>query len=139
MRETPGNVSRQVANGYLRHLNSGPKFGIQMFGPNVRATNILLSDRSPMESDDLLHVPTPWHNCVVEIEGHSILYVTKSSTVREAVSSGNFKVIQDERSGDDEDHFYLMTALSPFQADNQDPVNVISEVEQSMNREPFGK
>lgn len=87
-----------------------------------------------MVSDDLLHVPTPWHNCVVEIEGHSTLYVTKSSIVREAVSSGKFKVIQGRRSGEEEDHFHLMTTLSSFESDDQNPVNVVREVELPTNR-----
>ncbi|KAH6603630.1 hypothetical protein Trco_008405 [Trichoderma cornu-damae] len=45
---------------------------------------------SLMESSDLLHVPTPWHNCVAEIDGHANIYVTKSIVVRSALSGGEF-------------------------------------------------
>ena len=72
------------------HDNSGPKFGIRLFGPNVRPLETLSFDSVEMRSADLLHVPTPWHNCLVEIGGHSQLIMTKSITVKTALSSGQF-------------------------------------------------
>lgn len=41
-----------------------------------------------MTSRDLLHIPTPWHNCVVEVEGSPYLLVTKASIPREAAALG---------------------------------------------------
>lgn len=41
-------------------------------------------------SEDLLHIPTPWHNCVVKIEGSPIHYVVKSKVAKEAIESGNY-------------------------------------------------
>lgn len=72
------------------HDNSGPKFGIRLFGPNVRPLESLSFEAAEMSSVDLLHVPTPWHNCLVEISGHSTLIMTKSNTVKTALSSGKF-------------------------------------------------
>ncbi|PHH77286.1 hypothetical protein CDD82_3581 [Ophiocordyceps australis] len=72
------------------HPNCGPKFGIQVFGPGVKPTNQLSRDGDLMTSNDLLHVPTPWHNCVVEIENHATLYVTKSAIARSAVTRAQF-------------------------------------------------
>lgn len=72
------------------HDNSGPKFGIRLFGPNVRPLETLSFDAAEMRSVDLLHVPTPWHNCLVEVSGHSTLIMTKSNTVKSALSSGKF-------------------------------------------------
>ena len=43
-----------------------------------------------MRSVDLLHVPTPWHNCLVEVVGHATLTMTKSNAVKAALSSGKF-------------------------------------------------
>ncbi len=40
-----------------------------------------------MTAVDLLHIPTPWHNCVVKLGDR--LVVTKSKTARNAVASGN--------------------------------------------------
>ncbi|KAK2048791.1 pyoverdine/dityrosine biosynthesis protein [Colletotrichum somersetense] len=71
------------------HNNAGPKFGIQLFDPAVvRAVEGLSPDGTPMTSRDLLHIPTPWHNCVVEVEGSPHLLVTKASVPREAMSLG---------------------------------------------------
>ncbi|EQK99448.1 Pyoverdine biosynthesis [Ophiocordyceps sinensis CO18] len=72
------------------HNNSGPKFGIQMLGSGVRSTNVLSPDGGLVKFCDELHVPTPWHNCIVEIEGHSKLYITKSSIVLSALANESF-------------------------------------------------
>jgi pyoverdine/dityrosine biosynthesis protein Dit1 len=72
------------------HDNSGPKFGIRLFGSNVRPLETLSFDGAEMRSVDLLHVPTPWHNCLVEVSGHSTLIMTKSEVVKTALSSGKF-------------------------------------------------
>lgn len=36
-----------------------------------------------MSSRDLLHIPTPWHNCVAKMAGSEVLYVTKAKVVRQ--------------------------------------------------------
>jgi hypothetical protein len=74
------------------HRNSGPKFGINLFGRDtpIKVTEQLSPDGDLMSSRDLLHVPTPWHNCVVEVPGHPMLYVTKAKAVRDALSKGDF-------------------------------------------------
>ncbi|OLN84995.1 Spore wall maturation protein DIT1-like protein 2 [Colletotrichum chlorophyti] len=71
------------------HNNAGPKFGIQLFDPAmVRVVEGLSPEGVPMTSRDLLHIPTPWHNCVVEVEGSPYLLVTKASVPREALMLG---------------------------------------------------
>ncbi|RYP51665.1 hypothetical protein DL768_003063 [Monosporascus sp. mg162] len=72
------------------HDNAGPKFGIRLFGPGVTALETLSFDAAEMTSFDLLHVPTPWHNCLVEVAGHPTLFMVKSKAVRDALSSGKF-------------------------------------------------
>ncbi|RYP77596.1 hypothetical protein DL769_003369 [Monosporascus sp. CRB-8-3] len=72
------------------HDNAGPKFGIRLFGPEVRALETLSFDAAEMTTFDLLHVPTPWHNCLVEVTGHPTLFMVKSKAVRDALSSGKF-------------------------------------------------
>lgn len=39
-------------------------------------------------SDDLLHIPTPWHNCIVEVAGDSKIYVGKSRVIVDALEKG---------------------------------------------------
>ncbi|KAI8962528.1 Pyoverdine/dityrosine biosynthesis protein-domain-containing protein [Daldinia sp. FL1419] len=71
------------------HNNAGPKFGIQMFDPkSVRAVESLSPHSKSMTSRDLLHIPTPWHNCVATVAGSEILYVTKAKVVRASIASG---------------------------------------------------
>ncbi|KAI5361771.1 putative pyoverdine/dityrosine biosynthesis protein [Septoria linicola] len=59
------------------HDNAGPKFGINLMGPEVRATDSLPPNGRKQESCDLLHVPTPWHGCIVEVAGDDHLYLAK--------------------------------------------------------------
>lgn len=74
------------------HNNAGPKFGIQLFDPLVvRAVESLSPDAMAMKSSDLLHIPTPWHNCVVEVEGSNVLLVTKSKVAKEQLTSGRLE------------------------------------------------
>jgi uncharacterized membrane protein YedE/YeeE len=40
------------------------------------------------QSSDLLHIPTPWHNSIVEIDGSDVLFLTKAKMVREAIAKG---------------------------------------------------
>ncbi|KAH7131272.1 pyoverdine/dityrosine biosynthesis protein [Dactylonectria macrodidyma] len=71
------------------HNNAGPKFGIQLFDASkVRVVENLSPDGIPMASEDLLHVPTPWHNSVVEMEGCDYLLVTKAKVAQHAVDCG---------------------------------------------------
>ncbi|CAK1362765.1 unnamed protein product [Cercospora beticola] len=84
------NLVEVVLPNYIRlsihaHNNAGPKFGINLMGRQVRATNSLPPDGSRPESCDLLHVPTPWHGCIVEVAGHDHLYLAKAEQVRAAV------------------------------------------------------
>ena len=87
-----------------RHPNTGPKFGIVLFDRNkVRATaalsaqSVSLLQHTQPCSSDLLHIPTPWHNCVVEVspppskkEHEPIFLVTKAMVVRMAIERGDF-------------------------------------------------
>ncbi|OGM47512.1 putative spore wall maturation protein DIT1 [Aspergillus bombycis] len=74
------------------HNNSGPKFGVRLFDTaTVRAIGQLDSigsggiktDEGVVTASHLLHIPTPWHNCVVEIAGDPKLYIVKYGVVKE--------------------------------------------------------
>ncbi|PYH83391.1 hypothetical protein BO82DRAFT_373412 [Aspergillus uvarum CBS 121591] len=81
------------------HANSGPKFGICLFN---RATTRLVSSVNELAgggigsfgddaSPHLLHIPTPWHNCVLRIAGHQGFFVAKAKVVRKALASGQVR------------------------------------------------
>ncbi|GAB1321086.1 cytochrome P450-dit2 [Madurella fahalii] len=72
------------------HNNAGPKFGIQLFDPaKVRAVEALTPDGELMTSLDLLHIPTPWHNSVVQLAGSDTILVTKAKLARKALDVGS--------------------------------------------------
>lgn len=66
------------------HDKAGPKFGIRLFGRDVRAVNRLSLVCAEMRSVDQLHVPTPWHNCIATVAGTTI--IAKAKVVRDALA-----------------------------------------------------
>lgn len=54
----------------------------------VRAVQALSPDGELMTSLDLLHIPTPWHNSVVQLAGSDVLLVTKAKLARAALAAG---------------------------------------------------
>lgn len=73
------------------HSNSGPKFGIRLLSRKdckiIRSLN--QNDSSPV-FDDLLHIPTPWHNCVIKVAGDNMHYIGKSEVVLKAIENGTY-------------------------------------------------
>lgn len=59
-----------------------------MLGPDVKTTHVLPPDGKGVDSCDKLHVPTPWHNCVIDVDGYNHLFLVKASVARLAMESG---------------------------------------------------
>ncbi len=55
----------------------------------MRTVNALSADGELMTSLDLLHIPTPWHNSVVQLEESDVLLVTKAKLARAALAAGS--------------------------------------------------
>ncbi|CAG8983879.1 hypothetical protein HYALB_00005518 [Hymenoscyphus albidus] len=72
------------------HTNSGPKFGVRMFDKKFVKTVRSIEDCTESEgpSCDLLHIPTPWHNCTFQFMDSPIIYVVKSKIIKDALQSG---------------------------------------------------
>ncbi|EAQ88647.1 hypothetical protein CHGG_05266 [Chaetomium globosum CBS 148.51] len=103
------------------HNNAGPKFGIQLFDPSqVRAVEALSADGELMASLDLLHIPTPWHNSVVQLAGSDVILVSKAKLARSALSTGNMTGglvgVQSGRA-----HFTLERTATPVAIDFTEP------------------
>ncbi|KAH8657513.1 Pyoverdine/dityrosine biosynthesis protein-domain-containing protein [Tricladium varicosporioides] len=103
------------------HNNSGPKFGIQLFEKEFCKPIGMLSQSAEagFNSDDLLHIPTPWHNCVVEVTGDPNIYVGKSKVIIDALSKGLYKGSWKEGRREKAGHFQverLETASAPMPA-----------------------
>ncbi len=72
------------------HNNAGPKFGIQLFDPaQIRAVEALSAEGELTASLDMLHIPTPWHNSVVHLDGGEFILVTKAKLARAALAAGS--------------------------------------------------
>ena len=50
-----------------------------------------LDENGTPDLSDLLHIPTPWHNCVLRIQGLKHYYVTKSEIIAKAIEIGSYK------------------------------------------------
>ncbi|SCU95201.1 LADA_0G14202g1_1 [Lachancea dasiensis] len=71
------------------HTNSGPKFGIKLISTEQCKTVKSLDGKEEPSCEDLLHIPTPWHNCVVKMEND--YYLSKSKIVLDAIASGRYE------------------------------------------------
>ncbi|CAR24728.1 Dit1p [Lachancea thermotolerans CBS 6340] len=71
------------------HTNSGPKFGVKIISGNQCRTVKSLESLDEPSFEDLLHIPTPWHNCVIKLG--DAYYLTKSKVVFEAITSGLYE------------------------------------------------
>lgn len=73
------------------HTNSGPKFGIKIISNEQCSIVSSLEDLDEPKFEDFLHIPTPWHNCVVKVEDEKEKYfLTKSKVVKEALEKGMY-------------------------------------------------
>lgn len=72
------------------HTNSGPKFGIKVISSEQCRIVKSLDDLEEPKFEDLLHIPTPWHNCVVKIDDDRYV-LTKASVVKEALENGSYE------------------------------------------------
>ncbi|KAG9233565.1 pyoverdine/dityrosine biosynthesis protein [Amylocarpus encephaloides] len=73
------------------HTNSGPKFGVRLFDKHLVKTVRSLEDCTETEgaSSDLLHIPTPWHNCMFQFADDPKVYVAKSKIINDALKAGH--------------------------------------------------
>jgi hypothetical protein len=95
------------------HVNSGPKFGCNLLSRfNCRTTASLL-DYSPEKTDDLLHVPTPWHNTMVKMASHDGFLLIKACLVHEALAEGKYTSTWIENNPTTgEGGYFLLTATT---------------------------
>ncbi|SCW02855.1 LAFE_0F15764g1_1 [Lachancea fermentati] len=73
------------------HTNFGPKFGIRMISSRDCQVIKCLDNNEEPRFEDLLHIPTPWHNCVLKLEDEGKYFLTKSKVVIDAIESGIYE------------------------------------------------
>jgi hypothetical protein len=105
---------------FSRHTNAGPKFGIRLFprgavraAPTAQAILSISQSKSESESGAITNplyefqIPTPWHNCLVRVEGLEGMLLTRSGIIRDAISKGLFEGGWCQREGGPGGYFVI--------------------------------
>lgn len=72
------------------HNNAGPKFAIRLLPANmVRAIDNLESRLEPNPVYEF-QLPTPWHNCMIKVEGDEFMYLARAQLARKALESSEY-------------------------------------------------
>lgn len=72
------------------HTNCGPKFGIKVISPEQCLSVKSLENIEEPKFEDLLHIPTPWHNCVVKVYNQNRYFLTKSKVIKDALENAKY-------------------------------------------------
>ncbi|KAH8727896.1 Pyoverdine/dityrosine biosynthesis protein-domain-containing protein [Phaeosphaeriaceae sp. PMI808] len=89
------NLTELLLPNYVRlsihaHNNAGPKFAVRLLPANkVRAIDSLETCLEPNPVYEF-QLPTPWHNCMIKVEGDDFLYLGRSQIARKAMESPEF-------------------------------------------------
>jgi pyoverdine/dityrosine biosynthesis protein Dit1 len=89
------NLTELLLPNYVRlsihaHNNAGPKFAVRLLPANkVRAIDSLETCREPNSVYEY-QLPTPWHNCMIKVEGDDFLYLGRSQIARKALDSPDY-------------------------------------------------
>lgn len=90
------NLTELLLPNYVRlsihaHNNAGPKFAIRLLPANkVRAIDSLETRLEPNPVYEY-QLPTPWHNCMIKVEGDDFMYLAKAQVARKAMQSSDFE------------------------------------------------
>lgn len=72
------------------HNNKGPKFAIRLLPKHmVRPIDNLENRLEPVAAYEF-QIPTPWHNCMIKVEGDEFLYLARSAVAKKALASSDY-------------------------------------------------
>lgn len=72
------------------HNNKGPKFAIRLLPKHmVRPIDDLENRLEPVAAYEF-QIPTPWHNCMIKVEGDEFVYLARSAVARKALASSKY-------------------------------------------------
>jgi hypothetical protein len=89
------NLTELLLPNYVRlsihaHNNAGPKFAVRLLPANkVRAIDCLETCLEPNPVYEY-QLPTPWHNCMIKVEGDEFMYLGRSQIARKALESPHY-------------------------------------------------
>ncbi|KAL6707577.1 dityrosine synthesis enzyme [Coniothyrium glycines] len=90
------NLTELLLPQYVRlsihaHDNAGPKFAIRLLPANkVRAIDCLETRLEPNPVYEF-QLPTPWHNCMIKVEGDEYMYLARAQVARKALESPEYE------------------------------------------------
>lgn len=90
------NLTELLLPNYVRlsihaHNNAGPKFAIRLLPANkVRAIDCLETRLEPNPVYEF-QLPTPWHNCMIKVEGDEFMYLARAQIARKALESPDYE------------------------------------------------
>ncbi|EUC51404.1 hypothetical protein COCMIDRAFT_31538 [Bipolaris oryzae ATCC 44560] len=90
------NLTELLLPNYVRlsihaHNNAGPKFAIRLLpADKVRAIDSLETCLEPNPVYEY-QLPTPWHNCMIKVEGDEFMYLAKAQVARKALQTPGFE------------------------------------------------
>jgi hypothetical protein len=84
---------RAIRLSIHQHNNEGPKFAVNLL-PNTQFRNVdglkpdalrcaAVIDHAEGTKVDDAHIPTPWHNVIVQVEDHKMMYVCAAGVVKD--------------------------------------------------------
>jgi pyoverdine/dityrosine biosynthesis protein Dit1 len=72
------------------HNNKGPKFAIRLLPKHmVRPIDDLENRLEPVAAYEF-QIPTPWHNCMIKVEGDELLYLARSAVAKKALAGKDY-------------------------------------------------
>lgn len=72
------------------HNNKGPKFAIRLLPKHmVRPIDNLENRLEPVAAYEF-QIPTPWHNCMIKVEGDEFIYLARSAVAKKALASNDY-------------------------------------------------
>jgi hypothetical protein len=89
------NLTELLLPNYVRlsihaHNNAGPKFAVRLLPANkVRAIDSLETRLEPNPVYEF-QLPTPWHNCMIKVEGDEFMYLARAQIARKALETPDF-------------------------------------------------
>ncbi|EFW13625.1 dityrosine synthesis enzyme [Coccidioides posadasii str. Silveira] len=72
------------------HDNRGPKFGINLFPKTMIRSIRSLETRHETQSSYDFHLPTPWHNSIIKVNGDEYMYVGRADIAHAGFDSPQF-------------------------------------------------
>lgn len=81
------------------HNNSGPKYGVKLLDSKLCKAVKSIEECSTPSYDDLLHIPTPWHNSIFKLKGKEFYYITKSEIIKKAMIENDYQGSWKEEEG----------------------------------------